>query len=166
MLKALYSDYTGEIKYHAANGAFSIVVEFTTEEDTKIFLDRSKSVPLKWGEPGAPLSDAQELRLDFDASPEIRKLGGLISVAWRATNARILAAGNPAAGTKLGTKREHGLLQLHSGVRLIDLFKITVPPLGRPTIELHIARSKLPDWLPKETLEAIATEVRSSDDFA
>ena len=103
-----------------------------------------------------------ELSLRFNASSEVRRMGGLMTILWNHSlpQLRTLAG---SSQFDLRTDRARGKLYLVLGHRVIPIFNVAVTA-DVATIEVDaVGKKDLPGWLNEATLNNISTATMASE---
>ena len=109
-----------------------------------------------------------KLSLKHNASAEVRRLGGLMSVLWKVALESLKTVAPKDTVIQLRTDRARGLLLLVVGHRVISLFKVELASLAilgqKPTIHPDPqGLQELPQWLPAKLLDTIVMTTVSNE---
>ena len=146
----------------AGGSAKSVRVEFGSSALCAEAIQYATTIDLKWMEDESDdVSECVSLRLTHDSSNELRNMGGLLSVAWRATSEAI---GNIASDLDtshtLITDRKAGKLMLVHRKRVSDLFYISPPIHGADAqIKVNPVNAGWPVWMTAEITAQIVSLV-------
>ena len=156
------------LKFHCSSTAKSVLIEFPETKDANAAIEASSQNPCVWFDPEDPDTRAT-LRLKHDASPDARRVGGLLSVLYQAAETHIGKATqglSPAPSFSLKTDRPRRELLLKAGRRILTIAEISPPDQnGMTYINKNISHKGFPSYLSPEVLQNIYKQAEEDSQF-
>jgi len=163
LAKALPDHYHLDVQ--AGGAAKSARIVFDTTQECADAVAHLANTTLKWTDPDDKV--VHPLYFKHDSAPEIRRMGGLLSTGWKATN-KVCGPLAESLGHKfdLVTNKQQGTLRMKIGHRIIDILTIDLPSTnGTATVTPAESRKGYPLWLDEAVMSKIMAIIREDKSF-
>jgi len=164
LTNALPDSYTLDVQ--AGGAAKSARIVFETSEHCANAIEQLKNKELEWKDPDD--GSIYPIYFKHDSAPELRRMGGLLSTAWKAFQ-KICSPIAESIGHSftLVTDKKMGLLRMKLGHRVLTILTIDIPTTKGPA-EVSLAEDTkgFPVWLDMSVLQKVVAMVKEDNSFA
>jgi len=162
---ALPQDKLNLITYHASNNARSVVLELPSTGDATNILSNLADKTISYKEDDMD-DQSYELTVKPNSSNEVRNMGFLISILWKAAETVLKKHNTSSIPIALWSDRVRGKLLLRVGNRLFTIAEISTPDAdGRVTAVQPLDITGLPSWITSDVLNEIYAIAGQNDFF-
>ena len=163
LTNALPDSYSLEVQ--AGGAAKSARIVFDTSEHCANAIEQLKNKDLEWKDPDD--GSIYQIYFKHDSAPELRRMGGLLSTAWKAFQ-KICSPIAESIGHSftLVTDKKMGLLRMKLGHRVLTILSIDIPTTKGPA-EVSLAEDTkgFPVWLDMSVLQKVVTMIKEDKSF-
>lgn len=160
---ALPSTYN--IVVQAGGAAKSARIVFDTSAECADAVAHLANTSLEWKDPDDGVTHS--IYFKHDSAPELRRMGGLLSTAWKAVQ-KVCGPLAESIGHSfdLVTDKKLGMLRMKLGHRVLTLLTIDLPSAnGTATVTLAENKKGYPIWLDDAVLAKIVAIVQDDKSF-
>ena len=160
---ALPSTYN--IVVQAGGAAKSARIVFDTSAECADAVAHLANTSLEWKDPDDGVTHSFSFK--HDSAPELRRMGGLLSTAWKAVQ-KVCGPLAESTGHSLDlvTDKKLGMLRMKLGHRVLTLLTIDLPSAnGTATVTLAENKKGYPIWLDDAVLAKIVAIVQDDKSF-